>query len=277
MRRATGAAPGSQAMWRVRSRRVRPKVPNCCGMKFEAWSQIRTSGLRPLRFVVRTTSDGLCGASRALSIRCSPRRRNVRYEVPIFAPLRMISYVLLSCQTRFPRTGWRCDRREKRLAGVPLRGSINGHEYRGELIADRMDAMPAGERRAAQTLVANYPLIGLKTVADFSAQAGVSSPTILRSLRGSVSKTILSSNPRCKTNSRRNCSHRFPGRPIVRPVAVVSPPRSMQRLRISAKRSAMSRTSSFERSSSSFPTCARRHFSSADVSPIRSPATWRRI
>ena len=49
-----------------------------------------------------------------------------------------------------------------------------------EMIADRIDAMPAGERRAAQTLVANYPLIGLKTVADFSAQAGVSSPTILR-------------------------------------------------------------------------------------------------
>lgn len=49
-----------------------------------------------------------------------------------------------------------------------------------ELIADRFDAMPAGERRAAQALVANYPMIGLKTVADFSAQAGVSSPTILR-------------------------------------------------------------------------------------------------
>ncbi|WP_026060167.1 MurR/RpiR family transcriptional regulator [Pseudaminobacter salicylatoxidans] len=49
-----------------------------------------------------------------------------------------------------------------------------------ELIAERIDAMPAGERRAAQTLVANYPLIGLKTVADFSQQAGVSSPTILR-------------------------------------------------------------------------------------------------
>ncbi|MET3661867.1 MurR/RpiR family transcriptional regulator [Aquamicrobium ahrensii] len=49
-----------------------------------------------------------------------------------------------------------------------------------ELIAERLDTMPAGERRAAQTLVANYPLIGLKTVADFSQQAGVSSPTILR-------------------------------------------------------------------------------------------------
>jgi DNA-binding MurR/RpiR family transcriptional regulator len=36
------------------------------------------------------------------------------------------------------------------------------------------------ERRAAQTLIANYPLIGLGTVADFAAKAGVSAPTILR-------------------------------------------------------------------------------------------------
>jgi DNA-binding MurR/RpiR family transcriptional regulator len=49
-----------------------------------------------------------------------------------------------------------------------------------ELIADRIDTMPASERRAAQTLIASYPMIGLKTVADFSLQAGVSSPTILR-------------------------------------------------------------------------------------------------
>jgi DNA-binding MurR/RpiR family transcriptional regulator len=49
-----------------------------------------------------------------------------------------------------------------------------------ELIADRIGAMPPGERRAAQALVANYPLIGLRTVAEFSQAAGVSSPTILR-------------------------------------------------------------------------------------------------
>ncbi|MDG4881819.1 MurR/RpiR family transcriptional regulator [Mesorhizobium sp. WSM4884] len=49
-----------------------------------------------------------------------------------------------------------------------------------ELISDRIGKMPAGERRAAQTLIANYPLTGLKTVAEFSAAAGVSSPTILR-------------------------------------------------------------------------------------------------
>jgi DNA-binding MurR/RpiR family transcriptional regulator len=48
------------------------------------------------------------------------------------------------------------------------------------LIAERMDSLPAGERRAAQVLIANYPMTGLKTVAEFSAQAGVSSPTILR-------------------------------------------------------------------------------------------------
>ena len=49
-----------------------------------------------------------------------------------------------------------------------------------ELIADRLEAMPAGERRAAHALVANYPLIGLRTVAEFAQTAGVSSPTILR-------------------------------------------------------------------------------------------------
>lgn len=49
-----------------------------------------------------------------------------------------------------------------------------------EQIADGMDIMPSSERRAAQTLVANYPVVGLKTVAEFAAQAGVSSPTILR-------------------------------------------------------------------------------------------------
>ena len=49
-----------------------------------------------------------------------------------------------------------------------------------ELISDRMDAMPVSERRAAQALIASYPVIGLKTVAEFSQAAGVSSPTILR-------------------------------------------------------------------------------------------------
>lgn len=49
-----------------------------------------------------------------------------------------------------------------------------------ESIADVIDGLPAGERRAAQSLISNYPVVGLKTVAEFAAQAGVSSPTILR-------------------------------------------------------------------------------------------------
>lgn len=64
------------------------------------------------------------------------------------------------------------------MAGTPdAKGAGQGV---AELIAARIDIMPAGERRAAQTLVAHYPMIGLKTVADFAQAAGVSSPTILR-------------------------------------------------------------------------------------------------
>lgn len=54
------------------------------------------------------------------------------------------------------------------------------HATIAELINERIDSMPAGERSAAQTLIANYPILGLKTVAEFSSQVGVSSPTILR-------------------------------------------------------------------------------------------------
>lgn len=49
-----------------------------------------------------------------------------------------------------------------------------------ERISERMDLLPTGERRAAQALIASYPVIGLKTVAEFAQAAGVSSPTILR-------------------------------------------------------------------------------------------------
>ena len=73
------------------------------------------------------------------------------------------------CQTPFPKS-----------VGDTGLGTETTTTSIAELIADRIDSMPTGERRAAQTLVANYPVIGLKTVADFSQQAGVSSPTILR-------------------------------------------------------------------------------------------------
>jgi DNA-binding MurR/RpiR family transcriptional regulator len=49
-----------------------------------------------------------------------------------------------------------------------------------ERIGSVINDLPSGERKAAQTLVAEYPLIGLKTVAEFAVRSSVSSPTILR-------------------------------------------------------------------------------------------------
>ena len=49
-----------------------------------------------------------------------------------------------------------------------------------EAIRDRLEELTASERRAARALLANYPLLGLETVAEFSARSGVSPPTILR-------------------------------------------------------------------------------------------------
>ncbi|MGB8819367.1 MAG: MurR/RpiR family transcriptional regulator [Rhizobiaceae bacterium] len=49
-----------------------------------------------------------------------------------------------------------------------------------ERISNTIDQLPERERRAAQALVSDYPLAGLRTVADFATRAGVSSPTILR-------------------------------------------------------------------------------------------------
>jgi hypothetical protein len=73
-----------------------------------------------------------------------------------------------------------------------------------ELISARIGAMPAGERRAAQTLIANYPLIGLKTVAEFSQ-----APACLRRRScvlspGSASRTTRNSSRRCRTNWRQS-------------------------------------------------------------------------
>jgi DNA-binding MurR/RpiR family transcriptional regulator len=49
-----------------------------------------------------------------------------------------------------------------------------------QLIRERIEDMTRGERRAARALLANYPLLGLRTVAEFAVTAGVSSPTVLR-------------------------------------------------------------------------------------------------
>jgi DNA-binding MurR/RpiR family transcriptional regulator len=53
-----------------------------------------------------------------------------------------------------------------------------------DLVAERVRAalptLTNSEKRAAQALLANYPLLGLETVARFAGQAGVSAPSILR-------------------------------------------------------------------------------------------------
>ncbi|WP_417685713.1 MurR/RpiR family transcriptional regulator [Roseibium sp.] len=49
-----------------------------------------------------------------------------------------------------------------------------------EEIHDKLEEFTATERKAAHALLANYPIQGLGTVAQFAAAAGVSSPTILR-------------------------------------------------------------------------------------------------
>lgn len=49
-----------------------------------------------------------------------------------------------------------------------------------ETIRQRLSRMTPTERKPAYTLLANYPIAGLETVARFAARAKVSSPTILR-------------------------------------------------------------------------------------------------
>ena len=60
------------------------------------------------------------------------------------------------------------------------RKKTGGDDLVAERIRDAMPALTAAEKRAARALLANYPLLGLETVARFAAQAGVSAPTILR-------------------------------------------------------------------------------------------------
>ena len=54
----------------------------------------------------------------------------------------------------------------------------------GPTIADRvrqlMPTLPKAERRVARTLLANYPVAGLETIARVAAKSGTSGPTVLR-------------------------------------------------------------------------------------------------
>lgn len=58
--------------------------------------------------------------------------------------------------------------------------SVTDEPSVAEAIRERLTSLTASERRAARALLANYPMLGLETVAEFSDRCGVSSPTILR-------------------------------------------------------------------------------------------------
>lgn len=64
-------------------------------------------------------------------------------------------------------------------AGASGAVTVNGSNV-AERVRDAIARLTASEKRAAQALLANYPVQGLETVARFAARAGVSAPTILR-------------------------------------------------------------------------------------------------
>lgn len=71
------------------------------------------------------------------------------------------------------------------VAGQPARGSREEMPAKGtvaERVRGGLGSFPAKERRVARHLLANYPVAGLQTVAQFAAEAGVSGPTVLRFL-----------------------------------------------------------------------------------------------
>ena len=63
---------------------------------------------------------------------------------------------------------------------VPKRRVVGADELVAERVRDAMPGLTNSEKRAALALLANYPLLGLETVARFAGQAGVSAPSILR-------------------------------------------------------------------------------------------------
>lgn len=62
------------------------------------------------------------------------------------------------------------------------------------------------EARAARHLLANYPVAGLTTVADFADQSGVSTATILRLVRRLGFTIYADFQERCAATSSRHCS-----------------------------------------------------------------------
>lgn len=55
-----------------------------------------------------------------------------------------------------------------------------GDQTIAERIRDEINRFTPMERKAAHVLLANYPVVGLETVAEFAQRASVSAPTVLR-------------------------------------------------------------------------------------------------
>jgi DNA-binding MurR/RpiR family transcriptional regulator len=63
---------------------------------------------------------------------------------------------------------------------VAKRSKAGNDDLVAERVRDAIAGLTNSEKRAAQALLASYPLLGLETAARFAGQAGVSAPTILR-------------------------------------------------------------------------------------------------
>ncbi len=61
-----------------------------------------------------------------------------------------------------------------------MSGGAGGDHTIGERIREDMHRFTTTERKAAHALLANYPVAGLETVAEFAKRAAVSAPTVLR-------------------------------------------------------------------------------------------------
>ena len=97
-------------------------------------------------------------------------------------------------------------------------GRDGGNEHRrrrpddrasiAEQVRDSVDRLTARERKAAQTLLTNYPTAGLAPVAEFAERAQVSAPTVLRfvaklGFQGYPGFSAASARANSRLNSRR--------------------------------------------------------------------------
>jgi DNA-binding MurR/RpiR family transcriptional regulator len=93
---------------------------------------------------------------------------------------------------------------EPERAGAPDAGTRTGPSLPDRLRTVRNDLAPA-EARVVATLLDDYPMVGLQSVARFAAAAGVSAPTVLRVL----GKLGFSGYPEFREALRREASERL--------------------------------------------------------------------